>query len=107
MQQVPMAAALFTWPPGARSASAALVASAASASNRRRDPSFPYRRQVIIDGVREDLERIELPALATLWTSTIHTLRPPPRLTQPRTDAGLAPFRSLRQLPVRCTSEAS
>jgi uncharacterized OB-fold protein len=71
MQQVPLAEGLFTWPlePGKQPA---LIGG--KAPNGK--VFFPYRRQAIIDGVRADLERIELPRRGTLWTFTSQHFRP-------------------------------
>ena len=56
MQQVPLAEGLFTWPPEPGKQPALI---GGKASNGK--IFFPYRRQAVIDGVREDLEKIELP----------------------------------------------
>ena len=71
MQQVPLADGLFTWPPEPGKQPALVGGKASNGAT-----FFPYRRQVIIDGVREDLERIELPRRGTLWTFTSQHFRP-------------------------------
>lgn len=50
MQQVPLAEGLFTWPPEPGKQPALI---GGRASNGK--IFFPYRRQAVIDGVREDL----------------------------------------------------
>ncbi|MCW2904856.1 MAG: hypothetical protein JWO67_7121 [Streptosporangiaceae bacterium] len=68
-QQVPLAEDLFTWPAeqpsliGGRSSDGRII--------------FPYRRHRIVGGVREELERVELPRRGTLWTFTTQRFRPP------------------------------
>jgi uncharacterized OB-fold protein len=71
MQQVPLAEGLFAWPlePGKQPA---LIGGRASNGKI----FFPYRRQAVIDGVREDLEKIELPRRGALWTFTSQHFRP-------------------------------
>ena len=71
MQQVPLAEGLFSWPPEPGKQPALI---GGKASNGK--IFFPYRRQAVIDGVREDLERIELPRRGTLWTFTSQHFRP-------------------------------
>ena len=70
MQQVPLADGLFTWPPASQSP--ALLGG--KASNGK--VFFPYRRQAVIDGVREELEQVELPRRGRLWTFTSQHFRP-------------------------------
>jgi uncharacterized OB-fold protein len=67
-QQVPVAEGLFTWP----SERPALIGG--RDSNGR--VTFPYRRQAVVNGVREDLEPVELPRRGTLWTFTSQNFRP-------------------------------
>jgi uncharacterized OB-fold protein len=71
MQQVPLAEGLFTWPPEP-SKLPVLIGGKASDGQI----FFPYRRQAVIDGVREELERIELPRRGILWTFTSQHFRP-------------------------------
>ncbi|SHN16283.1 Zn-ribbon domain-containing OB-fold protein [Cryptosporangium aurantiacum] len=67
--QVPLAEGLFTWP----AEDPALIGGLAS------DGSFvfPYRQYKLVGGVREELERVELPRRGTLWTFTTQRFRPP------------------------------
>lgn len=69
MSQVPVAADLFTWP----AARPALIAGRSSDGRL----SFPYRRNRLVGGTREELERVELPRRGTLWTFTSQQFRPP------------------------------
>jgi uncharacterized OB-fold protein len=68
-RQIPLAEDLFTWPAeqpaliGGRSSDGQIV--------------FPYRRYRIVGGVREELERVELPRRGNLWTFTTQRFRPP------------------------------
>jgi uncharacterized protein len=71
MQQVPLAEGLFTWPPEP-SKPPALIGGKASNGKI----FFPYRPQAIVDGVREELERVELPRRGMLWTFTSQHFRP-------------------------------
>ena len=71
MQQVPLAEGLFTWPPEP-SKPPVLIGGKASDGQI----FFPYRRRAIIDGVREELERVELPRRGILWTFTSQHFRP-------------------------------
>ena len=71
MQQVPLAEGLFTWPPEP-SKSPALIGGKASNGKIY----FPYRPQAIVDGVREELARVELPRRGMLWTFTSQHFRP-------------------------------
>src|SRR6266704_4460562 len=71
MQQVPLAEGLFSWPPEPGKQPALI---GGRASNGK--IFFPYRRQAVIDGVREDLEKIEQPRRGTLWTFTSQHFRP-------------------------------
>ncbi|WP_395106232.1 Zn-ribbon domain-containing OB-fold protein [Actinomadura sp. SCN-SB] len=72
MQQVPLAEGLFTWPPEP-SRPPALIGGRASNGKI----FFPCRAQAVVDGVREDLERVELPRRGLLWTFTSQHFRPP------------------------------
>jgi len=67
--QVPIAEDLFTWP----SDEPALVAGRSSDGRL----VFPFRTHRIVGGVREELERVELPRRGTLWTFTTQVFRPP------------------------------
>jgi uncharacterized protein len=67
--QVPIAEDLFTWP----SEEPALVAGRSSDGRL----VFPFRSHRIVGGVREELERVELPRRGTLWTFTTQVFRPP------------------------------
>jgi uncharacterized protein len=67
--QVPIAEDLFTWP----SEEPALVAGRSSDGRL----VFPFRTHRIVGGVREELERVELPRRGTLWTFTTQVFRPP------------------------------
>lgn len=67
--QVPIAEDLFTWP----AEEPALVAGRSSDGKL----VFPYRTHRIVGGVREELERVELPRRGTLWTFTTQVFRPP------------------------------
>jgi uncharacterized OB-fold protein len=69
MTQVPVADDLFTWP----SARPALIAGRSSDGRL----VFPYRRDRLVGGIREQLERVELPRRGTLWTFTSQQFRPP------------------------------
>ena len=71
MQQVPLAEGLFTWPPEPSKPSVLIGGMASDGTI-----FFPYRRQAVIDGVREQLERIELPRRGILWTFTSQHFRP-------------------------------
>jgi uncharacterized OB-fold protein len=68
-RQIPLAEDLFTWPAeqpaliGGRSSDGRIV--------------FPYRSHRIVGGVREELERVELPRRGNLWTFTTQRFRPP------------------------------
>jgi uncharacterized OB-fold protein len=68
-RQIPLAEDLFTWPAeepaliGGRSSDGRIV--------------FPYRPHRIVGGVREELERVELPRRGNLWTFTTQRFRPP------------------------------
>jgi uncharacterized OB-fold protein len=68
MTQLPLADGLFTWPSdnpsliGGRGPDGKVV--------------FPYRSHRIIDGVRQELEQVELPRQGTLWTFTTQNFRP-------------------------------
>ena len=68
MTQQPLAEGLFTWPSdqpallGGRGPDGKIV--------------FPYRSHRVIDGKREELERVELPRRGTLWTFTTQQFRP-------------------------------
>jgi uncharacterized OB-fold protein len=70
-QQVPLADGLFTWPPDPAKPPALIGARSTNGKI-----FFPYRRQAVIDGVREDLERVELPRRGRLWTFTNQNFRP-------------------------------
>jgi uncharacterized protein len=70
-QQVPLADGLFTWP--ADPSRPSVLIGARSANGKI---FFPYRRQAVIGGVREDLERVELPRRGLLWTFTSQNFRP-------------------------------
>jgi uncharacterized OB-fold protein len=67
--QVPIADDLFTWPAD----QPALVAGRSSDGRL----VFPDRAHRIVGGVREELERVELPRRGTLWTFTTQVFRPP------------------------------
>ncbi|MCU1616294.1 MAG: hypothetical protein JWO98_3834 [Frankiales bacterium] len=67
--QVPIADDLFTWPADRP----ALVAGRSSDGRL----VFPYRTHRIVGGVREALERVELPRRGTLWAFTTQVFRPP------------------------------
>ncbi|WP_024795235.1 Zn-ribbon domain-containing OB-fold protein [Tomitella biformata] len=69
MSQVPIAEDLFTWP----SESPALIAGRSSDGKLE----FPYRTHRLVGGVREELEKVELPRRGTLWTFTSQVFRPP------------------------------
>lgn len=69
MTQVPIAEDLFTWP----SDDPALIAGRSSDGKL----VFPYRKQRLVNGVLEQLERVELPRRGTLWTYTTQRFRPP------------------------------
>jgi len=71
IQQVPLAEGLFTWPPEP-SKPPALIGGRSSTGRI----FFPYRRQTVINGVREDLEQVELPRRGVLWTFTSQHFRP-------------------------------
>ncbi|MBM7369225.1 Zn-ribbon domain-containing OB-fold protein [Gordonia hydrophobica] len=66
---VPVAADLFTWP----ATEPALIGGRGSDGKI----SFPYRSHRLVNGVREELERVELPRRGTLWTYTTQVFRPP------------------------------
>jgi uncharacterized protein len=66
--QVPLAEGLFTWP----SDNPALLAGKASDGKI----TFPYRRYAIVNGQREEQEKVELPRRGKLWTFTSQTFRP-------------------------------
>jgi len=66
--QVAVAEDLFTWP----SDNPALIGGRASNGK----VFFPYRQFVVIDGQREELEKIELPRRGRLWTFTSQAFRP-------------------------------
>jgi len=68
-QQVPIAENLFTWP----SDNPALIGGRSSDGR----VVFPYRAHRLVGGVREELERVELPRRGTLWTFTTQRFRPP------------------------------
>jgi uncharacterized protein len=67
--QVPIAEDLFTWP----AEQPALIAGRSSDGRL----VFPFRTHRIVGGVREELERMELPRRGTLWTFTTQVFRPP------------------------------
>ncbi|SHN18738.1 Zn-ribbon domain-containing OB-fold protein [Cryptosporangium aurantiacum] len=67
--QVPLAEGLFTWP----SEDPALLGGLASDGTL----VFPYRPYKLVGGVREELEKVELPRRGTLWTFTTQRFRPP------------------------------
>jgi uncharacterized OB-fold protein len=67
--QVPIAEDLFTWP-----ADRPALLAGRSSDGRL---VFPYRTHRIVGGVREELERVELPRRGTLWTFTTQVFRPP------------------------------
>lgn len=69
MTQVPIAADLFTWP----SEEPALIAGKGSDGSL----IFPYRRNRLVNGKLEELEKVELPRRGTLWTFTSQVFRPP------------------------------
>jgi uncharacterized OB-fold protein len=69
MTQVPLAENLFTWP----AEEPALIAGRSSDGTL----VFPYRSHRLVGGVREELERVELPRRGTLWTFTTQRFRPP------------------------------
>ncbi|MCW2829414.1 MAG: hypothetical protein JWP31_106 [Aeromicrobium sp.] len=69
MTQVPLADDLFTWP----SDSPALIAGKSSDGRLE----FPYRKQRLVNGTLEELEKVELPRRGTLWTFTSQVFRPP------------------------------
>ncbi|MCW2784703.1 MAG: hypothetical protein JWP74_1220 [Marmoricola sp.] len=69
MTQVPIAPDLFTWP----SDSPSLIAGKGSDGKLE----FPYRSHRLVGGVREELEKVELPRRGTLWTFTSQVFRPP------------------------------
>ncbi|HEX4189482.1 MAG TPA: OB-fold domain-containing protein [Marmoricola sp.] len=69
MTAVPIARDLFTWP----SDSPALLAGRGSDGRLE----FPYRTHRLVGGVREELEKVELPTRGTLWTFTTQVFRPP------------------------------
>src|ERR1700728_479570 len=73
MQQVPLAEGLVAWALE-RGQQPALIGGRASNGKI----FFPYRRQAIIDGVREDLEKIDLPRRGALWRSPSQHFRPTP-----------------------------
>jgi uncharacterized OB-fold protein len=66
---VPIAPDLFTWP----AQEPALIAGRGSDGKL----SFPYRTHRLVNGVREQLVRVELPRRGTLWTFTTQAFRPP------------------------------
>jgi len=68
-QQVPIAENLFTWP----SDSPALIGGRSSDGR----VVFPYRTHKLVGGVREELEKVELPRRGRLWTFTTQRFRPP------------------------------
>ena len=68
-QQVPIAENLFTWP----SDNPALIGGRSSDGR----VVFPYRTHRLVGGVREELEKVELPRRGTLWTFTTQRFRPP------------------------------
>ncbi|MDH3047227.1 Zn-ribbon domain-containing OB-fold protein [Gordonia alkanivorans] len=65
---VPVAPDLFTWPADRP----ALIAAKGSDGKL----TFPYRRHRLVNGVREEQERVELPRRGTLWTFTTQAFRP-------------------------------
>ncbi|HEV7756342.1 MAG TPA: OB-fold domain-containing protein [Mycobacteriales bacterium] len=67
--QVPLAESLFTWP----AERPALIAGRSSDGKL----VFPYRTHRLVGGVREELERVELPRRGRLWTFTTQRFRPP------------------------------
>lgn len=69
MTQVPIAPDLFTWP----SDDPALIAGRSSDGVL----VFPYRKQKLVEGTREELEEVELPRHGTLWSFTTQRFRPP------------------------------
>lgn len=69
MSQVPIAEDLFTWPTD----QPALIAGRSSDGKL----VFPYRSHRLVGGVREELEKVELPRSGTLWAFTTQRFRPP------------------------------
>ncbi|ASR03138.1 MULTISPECIES: Zn-ribbon domain-containing OB-fold protein [Gordonia] len=65
---VPVAPDLFTWP----AERPALIAAKGSDGKL----TFPYRSHRLVNGVREEQERVELPRRGTLWTFTTQAFRP-------------------------------